>query len=45
MYYFVVVPIIFTSCYLVASCKRLAFTGVQYLLDRMGVGIQVQSKG
>lgn len=39
------VPIILVSCYLVDCCKRVIFAGVQDLLDRMGVGIQIQSKG
>jgi len=43
MFYFIIVPLIFSICFTTASIKRLLFSLAQAVLDRLGISISLQS--
>lgn len=45
VYYFVLIPLIFCGCYIIASIKRLLFDIIQRLLQFIGWQIPLQSHG
>lgn len=45
IFYFVIIPLIFTICYLIASIKRIFFNIIDKILNATGISITLQSQG
>lgn len=45
LFYFIIIPLIFTLCYSVASVKRLLFSIVGKALGKLNISIALQSRG